>query len=45
MEVGFAVESHHTEAGLGILAQGGVPARAPAQSSASALWLSTFTCG
>jgi hypothetical protein len=45
MELGVAVDRHQTQAGLGILAQTGVPAEAPAQRCLSATWLSTFTCG
>jgi hypothetical protein len=45
MEVGVMVDCHHTQAGLGILAQSGMPAQTPAQGCLSAIGLSTFTCG
>jgi hypothetical protein len=45
MDAGVAVERPRAEAGLGILTQSGMPARAPAQRRAPARWLSTFTCG
>lgn len=45
MEVGVTVDRHYTQAGLGILAQTGMPAQTPAQRCLSAIWLSTFTCG
>ena len=45
MELGLVVDQRHPQAQLGIVAQSRRPAGAPTQSSTSAPWLSTFTCG
>ncbi|MGA8427825.1 MAG: hypothetical protein WB801_09625 [Candidatus Dormiibacterota bacterium] len=39
------VDRHHTQAGLGVLAQSGIADQMPIQGCLSAVWLSTFTCG